>query len=1262
MIRTVYHFADLHIRCGETDSRFGDYTHCFAQLENFFQNKDPTSSIVVVCGDIFHIKGKTDVYAIKLLDTFITSFNEDLQIFIIRGNHDLEANLPSKPDLLELLLHKYKNVTYLKETTYFKYKNIGLGIVDVLDTLEKGTTSGKQVESLPDFPQPSATDVDCNIALFHGTLINCVLQNYHTATEGFPVEWLANYDVALLGDIHLRQINKSKKHGLTWAYPGSLVQQNFGEDIVKHGFIEWDILACEATEHDIQAKVGFLKLRGTGDKIEIMNGNMSVNDLIEHPFCPDHLKIRMFGNIDVQTINNFKGAMALFGKSFELDIMNDHSLRQKNTGFVEKASIVNFNTKENWIAHIEKDIQLEAVAIEDASWKTYITDPENLKIVPHDLFSAFVHEKIEKRNKEIMHELDQATSQSSINFNPTSFKICAMQWSYILCFGKSNHINFDDIDSYTTLISGLNAVGKTSFLECILIALFGEGSPAKNNSVHSAALIHNRKPKNEKAYTTIEFQLNEKVYKLHRSFRTDKDGLKIKESEVKLFGGDLEHTLSGNRTVNEWLKSNLCTISEFLQTCMVTQTESKDFFHMSAPEQLRKIEVAQNMASVNAFNASLEVSKKNHTFAVNLLQDLIENELSETCAYDEEKLVENKKQIEVVTAKIEKINCEVKPLNEETKKFDEEDLSLSADDIQAKIGALKRSIDSNPHVKTKDELLVEKGKYGTIGCRLKSINVELDVSKSKRAILKWEELQHGKKRIQKDINHLIEQRTGIHEGVNDIISELRRLNVEEGHDINEKLKTKKKVEQLLPSKHVIEANISKLENFFLSHETTERRVTELKDGIAQLETKLSQINSRNLPFNPDCAACLKQPWKIEQTNLERQLEETKSSLAQNSELLDRMNGEIENKSERLRKNKMQIDLIEENPIEDLVASIENIKSHEHATARKRDLESKLESISTELENKYASLEECNSSIKESEQFIKDHEFVVEHAGDIDSFSKLRSIDKEISEIEAVQLNLDKLRYWESVLNAKKTYDIMIGKKSEIAALQETFDDLSTDIEEMEKLKTKFETIQKKTDHIRGLKAKIETIDAISRSFKSFRHLIFNDGLLPFVCNKVNDLVDSISSSRSTLTGQLVTRQTKVRSVEEIDWKINFDGCSLPIEKCSGYQRSIFGFAMLICLNSVNTRLKNLQLFIDEGFVSYDEKHLSKVFDLLDTFKSNYNQIILVSHLDELKRNAQKCIDINRVSLSGESFIRYGTEPVHNDFEKKRGRPKKTYDE
>ena len=44
------------------------------------------------------------------------------------------------------------------------------------------------------------------------------------------------FDYVLLGDVHERQFLTD-----TIAYSGSLIQQNFGETIDKHGLIKWDL-------------------------------------------------------------------------------------------------------------------------------------------------------------------------------------------------------------------------------------------------------------------------------------------------------------------------------------------------------------------------------------------------------------------------------------------------------------------------------------------------------------------------------------------------------------------------------------------------------------------------------------------------------------------------------------------------------------------------------------------------------------------------------------------------------------------------------------------------------------------------------------------------------------------------------------------------------------------------------------------------------------------------------------------------------------
>ena len=45
------------------------------------------------------------------------------------------------------------------------------------------------------------------------------------------------------------------------AYPSSLIQQNFGESVSKHGFLFWDVPKRAFEEHDIDTDFGFYQFQ-----------------------------------------------------------------------------------------------------------------------------------------------------------------------------------------------------------------------------------------------------------------------------------------------------------------------------------------------------------------------------------------------------------------------------------------------------------------------------------------------------------------------------------------------------------------------------------------------------------------------------------------------------------------------------------------------------------------------------------------------------------------------------------------------------------------------------------------------------------------------------------------------------------------------------------------------------------------------------------------------------------------------------------------
>ena len=56
------------------------------------------------------------------------------------------------------------------------------------------------------------------------------------------------------------------------SYVGSLIQQNFGENITKHGFLLWDVETKTFTEHDVENKYPYYQFKITSlDDLENNN-------------------------------------------------------------------------------------------------------------------------------------------------------------------------------------------------------------------------------------------------------------------------------------------------------------------------------------------------------------------------------------------------------------------------------------------------------------------------------------------------------------------------------------------------------------------------------------------------------------------------------------------------------------------------------------------------------------------------------------------------------------------------------------------------------------------------------------------------------------------------------------------------------------------------------------------------------------------------------------------------------------------------------
>ena len=246
-VKNIFHLSDIHIRNGDiTYSRYEEYKNVFENLFISLKNDIQTLQLekkdylIIITGDIFHNKNNIGNYGLMLYKILIENLTNIGLTIILEGNHDSIQHELNQPSLVTSTFG-INNLIVLNETTSFVIDNIGFSYVNIRDTLDNFSNSGRK-NILKPFPSINEK-VDYKIALFHGTFANIKLYNGSTIScdsNPYPFEWIQDFDYALLGDIHLRQKGFYKKK-LLWCYSGSLIQQNFGEDIIEHGYVIWDL-------------------------------------------------------------------------------------------------------------------------------------------------------------------------------------------------------------------------------------------------------------------------------------------------------------------------------------------------------------------------------------------------------------------------------------------------------------------------------------------------------------------------------------------------------------------------------------------------------------------------------------------------------------------------------------------------------------------------------------------------------------------------------------------------------------------------------------------------------------------------------------------------------------------------------------------------------------------------------------------------------------------------------------------------------------
>jgi DNA repair exonuclease SbcCD ATPase subunit len=547
-LKKIYHIADVHIR---NVKRHNEYRQVFEKMFDEIRKRGTEDSIIYLAGDIAHAKLEMSPELLKEISWLFTECSKLCDTILITGNHDCNMNNLDRLDVLTPIVEALNlpNFHYLRDTQVYSIGGVDFGVFSIFDNKNN-------------WPKADTLFGNKKIALFHGPVDNSQTDiGYVVSSRHFTTEMFDSYDLALLGDIHKRQQMISPK-GCKVVYAGSLIQQNFGETLDKHGFLVWDLDTLTYEEVDIQNDYGYYTL-------DIDKGVVPVvTNMPKHP----RLRVRLSNTDSADTKKVITEIKMRYGVD-DFTIIRTDSLAKSKTG--NRDNKLDFED----VSDVNYQNSLLKEYVERMMPFTTPEDIEGLYEINQDINSRIIHDDI----------------QRNINWKPVKFT-----FSNMFSYGENNKIDFTKVGGLMGLFAP-NAAGKSSLFDAISFCLYDKCSRA----FKASNILNNRKSDFD---CQLHFQVNGIDYHIKRTAKTINKGKNVKV-DVQFWREDAGRItlLNGTerRDTNQIIEQYVGKYEDFVLTALSLQGNNSIFIDKSQSE--RKDLLAQFMG-LNVFDKLYETA------------------------------------------------------------------------------------------------------------------------------------------------------------------------------------------------------------------------------------------------------------------------------------------------------------------------------------------------------------------------------------------------------------------------------------------------------------------------------------------------------------------------------------------------------------------------------------------------------------------------------------------------------------------------------
>ena len=661
------HIADTHIRNYKYHK---EYRAIFDQI--YDRLKKEKVDYIVHCGDLAHTKTQLSPEYFDLAASFLSNLADIAPTNIILGNHDGNLKNEHRQDAITPIANalKHPDLHLLRdagETTL--NDQFALNVLSVFD--EENWVS------------PSS-DERVNIALYHGSVSGVKTDTGWVMTHGdHPIEVFEGHDYVFLGDIH--KTNQILDDEGRVRYPGSTVQQNFGETDDK-GFLLWDI----------QSKEEF-----TCEHVVIPNPKPFITiNLTPTGRMPKGLSVKKGSRLRLVSNNN----LSLEAMRKAVDVAKQR-FKPDTITFLNRAAGERGNVEEI-TDNIQQD-DMRNPAIQEELIREYLVDyqvSEGLMKKVLDLNSMYI--KKAEESEEISRNI--------------KWRVNELQWDNLFNYGESNRIDFNRL-SGTVGIFGKNYSGKSSVIDSLLYTIFNTTS--KNERKNVNIINQNR----DEGSGEVVINIGDEQYYIRRSSskytkrlkgvetleaKTDLDFFKIDTNgeKVSLNG------LTRNDT-DKNIRKVFGSIDDFLLTSLSSQLDSLSFIREGST---KRKEILAKFLDLEIFEKKFKLAKEDASDMRGALKRLegrdYDTEIEQAeqehgeC---EDKLYQHQDSCDTMKSSIESLNLSVKQIDSMIESIPAEMINIAKVkvDLNSKRSSLinlQKTLDDNKAKLSEKKQLVAK--------------------------------------------------------------------------------------------------------------------------------------------------------------------------------------------------------------------------------------------------------------------------------------------------------------------------------------------------------------------------------------------------------------------------------------------------------------------------------------------------------------------------------------------------------------------------